>query len=141
TARVLGHRIARESPPGRGAAFSITVPQAPISEVRPAAAAAPTAKSRRFARAPFVVCIDDERQVREGMAALLGSWGCQTALGASADEVLGLIDGRVPDLLLIDLHLGAGENGFEMIARLRQRWGADLPAALITANRDPATLP
>ncbi|HWA50039.1 MAG TPA: PAS domain-containing protein [Dongiaceae bacterium] len=142
-ARVLGHRIALESNPGRGAAFSIIVPQAPISEVRPAAAAAPTAKSRRFARAPFVVCIDDERQVREGMAALLGSWGCQTALGASAEDVLDSVaqSGRAPDLLLIDLHLGQGQaDGLSTITRLRQDWGEDLPAALITAERDPATL-
>ena len=48
------------------------------------------------------------------------------------------IVGRTPDLLLIDLHLGNGENGFSIITRLRQQWGADLPAALITATRDPA---
>jgi len=119
------------------------VPQAPISEVRPAVVAAPTAKSRRVARAPFVVCIDDERQVREGMAALLGSWGCQTALGASAEDVLDSVaqSGRSPDLLLIDLHLGQGQaDGLSTITRLRQDWGEDLPAALITAERDPATL-
>jgi CheY-like chemotaxis protein len=50
------------------------------------------------------------------------------------------VAGRTPDLLLIDLHLGNGENGFSVIARLRQQWGADLPAALITANRDPAAV-
>ena len=142
-ARVLGHRIALASTPGRGAAFSIAVPQAPISEVRPPVIAAPAAKSRRFARAPFIVCIDDERQVREGMAALLGSWGCQTALGASAEDVLESVaqSGRAPDLLLIDLHLGQGQaDGLSTIARLRREWGEDLPAALITAERDPATL-
>jgi PAS domain S-box-containing protein len=142
-ARVLGHRINLESTPGRGAAFSITVPLAPISEVRlPAVAAAPV-KSRRFAHEPFVVCIDDERQVREGMAALLGSWGCKTALGASAEEVMGSVaaSGRAPDLLLIDLHLGQGKaDGLATISRLRRDWGEDLPAALITAERDPETL-
>ena len=101
-----------------------------------------TPRSRRFAHAPLVLCIDDERQVREGMAALLGSWGCETVLGESAEEVLAspAVAGRTPDLLLIDLHLGNGENGFSIITRLRQHWGADLPAALITANRDPAAV-
>jgi PAS domain S-box-containing protein len=140
-ARVLGHRIQLRSRPGKGSSFSIAVPLAPVSEVRKPVGAPAALRSRRFAHAPLVVCIDDERQVREGMAALLGSWGCETALGQSADEILGAIDcGRTPDLLLIDLHLGNGETGFSIIARLRQRWGADLPAALITADRDPATI-
>ena len=142
-ARVLGHRIDLRSRPGHGSAFSISVPLAPISEVRQPAGAVPPPKSRRFAHAPFVVCIDDERQVREGMAALLGSWGCETALGSSAEEVLGRVaeSGRAPDLLLIDLHLGQGkDDGLATIRRLRGDWGDDLPAALITAERDPATL-
>lgn len=142
-ARVLGHGIELDSTPGHGAVFSIAAPLAPISEVRQAAPAAAPVKSRRFVHAPFVVCIDDERQVREGMAALLGSWGCQTALGSSAEEVLGAVaeSGRSPDLLLIDLHLGQGKaDGLATISRLRRDWGEDLPAALITAERDPATL-
>ncbi len=141
-ARVLGHRIHLQSAPGKGSAFSIAVPLAPVSEVRTAAGVAAAGRPRRFARAPLVACVDDERQVREGMAALLGSWGCETALGQSAEEIMSAIEGagRAPDLLLIDLHLGDGDDGFSIIARLRQRWGADLPAALITADRDPGTV-
>jgi CheY-like chemotaxis protein len=41
-----------------------------------------------------------------------------------------------PDVLLIDYHLDAG-NGIEAIVRLRQDFGTDLPAALITADRSP----
>lgn len=141
-ARVLGHRIQLSSRPGTGSTFSIAVPLAPVSEVRMPAASPVAARSRRFRHAPLVVCIDDERQVREGMAALLGSWGCETVLGEGVDEIQAAIEqaGRAPDLLLIDLHLADGADGFSIIARLRQRWGADLPAALITADRDPATV-
>ena len=141
-ARVLGHRIHLRSLPGKGAAFSIAVPLAPVSEVRKPTVTPATSRPRRFAHAPLVVCIDDEQQVREGMAALLGSWGCETALGEGAAEILAAIEGadRTPDLLLVDLHLANGDDGFSVIAQLRQRWGADLPAALITADRDPATV-
>ncbi len=141
-ARVLGHRIQLRSQPGKGSTFAIAVPLAPVHEVRMPAGVPVTPRSRRFAHAPLVLCIDDERQVREGMAALLGSWGCETVLGESAEEVLAspAVADRTPDLLLIDLHLGNGENGFSVITRLRQQWGADLPAALITANRDPAAV-
>jgi PAS domain S-box-containing protein len=140
--RVLGHRIQLRSQLGKGSAFSIAVPLAPVSEVRPPAAAPAAPRPRRFAHAPLVLCIDDEAQVREGMAVLLGSWGCDTVVGESADETLRAIEaaGRAPDLLLIDLHLGNGENGFSVIARLRERWGPDLPAALITATRDRSVM-
>ncbi|MEZ5829768.1 MAG: NahK/ErcS family hybrid sensor histidine kinase/response regulator [Dongiaceae bacterium] len=141
-ARVLGHRIQLRSQTGKGSAFSIAVPLAPVSEVRAPTGVPVTPRSRRFAHAPLVVCIDDERQVREGMAALLGSWGCETVLGETAQEIRGAVKaaGRLPDLLLIDLHLGSGENGFSIISNLRQHWGVELPAALITASRDPAII-
>ena len=41
-----------------------------------------------------------------------------------------------PDVLLIDYHLDEG-NGVDAIVRLRQDFGADLPAILITADRSP----
>ena len=41
-----------------------------------------------------------------------------------------------PNGLLVDYHLDGG-NGIEAIAALRRRFGADLPAILITADRSP----
>ena len=43
----------------------------------------------------------------------------------------------VPSGLLVDYHLDSG-NGIEAIAALRWRFGAELPAILITADRSPA---
>ena len=41
-----------------------------------------------------------------------------------------------PNGLLVDYHLDAG-NGIEAIGALRWRFGAELPAILITADRSP----
>jgi CheY-like chemotaxis protein len=41
-----------------------------------------------------------------------------------------------PNGLLIDYHLDRG-NGIEAIVELRLRFGAELPAVLITADRSP----
>jgi CheY-like chemotaxis protein len=41
-----------------------------------------------------------------------------------------------PSGLLVDYHLDQG-NGIEAIVELRRRFGADLPAILITADRSP----
>ena len=41
---------------------------------------------------------------------------------------------RRPDIILADYHLD-GENGLEVVARLRERFGAAVPAVLVTADR------
>jgi CheY-like chemotaxis protein len=42
-----------------------------------------------------------------------------------------------PNGLLVDYHLDKGKNGIDAIVELRQRFGTDLPAILITADRSP----
>jgi PAS domain S-box-containing protein len=141
-ARMLGHRVRLVSEPGRGARFSIEVPLTatlPRGEIE--ALPALPAVARPATRAPVIVCVDDEAPVREAVSALLGSWGCEVLTGADADEALSAVDGRTPDLLLIDLHLGDGRpDGLAEIDRLRAAWGATMPAAIVTANRDPAII-
>ena len=44
--------------------------------------------------------------------------------------------GRAPDLVLADLHLDE-EDGLAVIEALRAAWGRPVPAALVTADRDP----
>jgi len=39
--------------------------------------------------------------------------------------------------VLADLHLDEGLDGLDVVAALRRTWGRAVPAALITADRDP----
>jgi PAS domain S-box-containing protein len=141
-ARMLGHPLRLVSMPGHGAAFSIEVPQAAQSPAARAERTPPLVPARpATGRAAMVVCIDDEAPVREAMSALLGSWGCDVVAVGDADQALATVNGRVPDLVLIDLHLGDDRpDGFAEIGRLRGAWGPRLPAALVTADRDAANL-
>lgn len=142
-ARMLGHRRGLVSAPGKGSAFTIDLPVAAAEIARPRDAQPDHARTGIMARMPFVICIDDEEQVREGMEVLLQSWGCDVATAANADLALALSAGRAgpPDLLLVDLHLGDDQpDGFAQITKLRDAWGEDVPAALITANRDPIVM-
>ena len=45
--------------------------------------------------------------------------------------------GRLPDLVLADLHLDDEPDGLEVVEALRRAWGRAVPAALVTADRDP----
>jgi Na+/proline symporter/signal transduction histidine kinase len=141
-ARMLDHPLRLVSEPGKGSVFSIEVPlaaatQAPASDRLPYHGTQALAASR----APMIVCIEDEPPVREAMAVLLTSWGCDVMAVEDADQALSGVDGRIPDLVLIDLHLGDDRpDGFAEIGRLRTVWGPRLPAALVTADRDAANL-
>jgi CheY-like chemotaxis protein len=86
-----------------------------------------------------VLCIDNEPKILDGMETLLGGWGCRVLKAPDLKSALATVSEAksVPNGLLIDYHLDNG-NGIEAIAALRWRFGADLPAILITADRSPA---
>ncbi|MGE0424307.1 MAG: NahK/ErcS family hybrid sensor histidine kinase/response regulator [Reyranellaceae bacterium] len=140
--RMLDLPIALSSATGSGSTFHVTVPRVASVIAAPAAQPAQPAATV-FEPGAFVLCIDNEAQVREAMAALIAGWGCQVGLAATLDEAIAAVDrtGRFPDLLVADLHLDEGPDGLEIIETLRRRWALAVPAALITADRDPTLRP
>ena len=137
-ARVLDHRIELQSKPGRGSHFSVTVPLAPALPLG-AKVQAPQRIDVSQLADMLVLCIDNEPKILEGMATLLGGWGCRVLKApdlksalATVSDTKGVLSG-----LLVDYHLDSG-NGIDAIAALRWRFGTDLPAILITADRSPA---
>jgi Na+/proline symporter/signal transduction histidine kinase/CheY-like chemotaxis protein len=137
-ARMLDLPVGLASAPGRGSTFSVTVPRVPAVVAAPIAAPVPQ-PTLSIAAESFVLCIDNEARVREAMATLLGGWGCRVAIAATQAEALYQVAraGRLPDLVLADLHLDEGPDGLEVVDSLRRTWGRPVPAALITADRDP----
>lgn len=45
-----------------------------------------------------------------------------------------------PDVVISDYRLAENEDGYDVINRLRQRFGRDLPALIITGDTDPAII-
>jgi Na+/proline symporter/signal transduction histidine kinase len=136
-ARVLGHNITVNSAVGRGSRFSVEVP---ISAV------IPVSQHQRVARGVdrvqlsgiTVLCIDNDLAILDGMETLLGGWGCRVLKAPDLETAVAAVAQikAAPDGLLVDYHLDDG-NGIEAIADLRRRFGADLTAILITADRSP----
>jgi signal transduction histidine kinase/CheY-like chemotaxis protein len=137
-ARMLDLPVALASAPGRGSTFSVTVPRVAAVVSAPSAAPAPQPPPS-IETESFVLCLDNEAQVREAMAVLLGGWGCNVATAASQAEALAAVAraGRLPDLVLADLHLDEGADGLDAVVAMRATWGRAVPAALVTADRDP----
>jgi CheY-like chemotaxis protein len=83
-----------------------------------------------------MMCIDNEPIVLDGMESLLAGWGCKVLKAPDLDTAIAAITalGYPPNALLVDYHLDKG-NGIDTVIELRNRFGADLPAILITGDR------
>ena len=131
--RLLGGRIELASNPGKGSRFSLLLPVATAETPRsPRPAAAPAAPARDLT----VLVIDNEPEIVAATLALLESRGHRPTGAAGVAEALAL-SGPF-DAVLADYHLDDGD-GLTLIAALRDRWPS-LPAALVTAEQDPAVL-
>ncbi|HEY0832681.1 MAG TPA: PAS domain-containing hybrid sensor histidine kinase/response regulator [Azospirillum sp.] len=130
--RVLDHPLSLRSTPGRGTVFGVRVPRAPVppdmGETAPSAPAAIAPNAR-------VLCIDNDAAILDGMRTLLGGWGCSVRTAADLDQAREAVDAEPPDIVLVDLHLGDGADGFACVDDLRRRLRTDVPAILITADR------
>ncbi len=133
-ASLLGHPLALRSAPGRGAVFSVTAPRAQPVETVPAIA--PVSSVVASLKGLRVLCVDNEPTILSGLAALLARWGAQPVTASDAAEALA--HPGPFDAALVDLHLGEGPDGLEVIDALRARGVGAI--ALITADADE-TLP
>src|SRR5215813_11253848 len=136
-ARVLDYKIIVSSAVGRGSLFSVEVPLSAV---------VPPRQQQRMAREAdrvqlsgiTVLCIDNDLAILDGMETLLEGWGCRVLKATELEAAIALVARAktAPDGLLVDYHLDDG-NGIGAITELRRRFGVDLPAILITADRSP----
>jgi len=134
-AALLGHRLEVASTPGRGTMFRIGVPIGGLPGIQEELAPADTQPNAAHA-SQMVLVVDDEEPIREGLRLLLQEWGFEVmtaADAAQAEHAVGVLEGRV-DLVLTDLHLGAGPSGAAVIATVRRLCGRDVPAILVTGD-------
>ena len=136
--QLLGCRVTLDSEPGKGSVFAIEVPLGDPAQVAPAHAA-PSAVDVDALRGKVIAVVDDERDVREGLAELLAMWRCKPVAAASARELLEQLElsGVRPDALIADYRLREHESGAGAIAALRARYGAALPALIMSGDTTP----
>jgi Na+/proline symporter/CheY-like chemotaxis protein/nitrogen-specific signal transduction histidine kinase len=135
-ARVLDHKLALVSEVGRGSQFSVEVP---LSTKMPAGQ---PQEVREVDRAQLsgmtVLCLDNDLAIVDGMEFLLAGWGCRVLKATDlASAIRAIAQAKMTvDGLLVDYHLDESD-GIAAIHALRRRFGADLTAILITADRGP----
>jgi Na+/proline symporter/signal transduction histidine kinase/CheY-like chemotaxis protein len=135
-ARVLNHGLALDSNRSGGSHFSVTVP---ISETAITSAPQPAMSAARTSlQGALIVVIENEPTILDGMRTLITGWGAEVIAEPETISAMLAIekDGRRPTGLIVDYHLDRG-HGLAAIADLRERYGSDIPAVLITADRSP----
>jgi CheY-like chemotaxis protein len=84
------------------------------------------------------MCVDNEPAILNGMRLLLEGWGCKVVTAADIDEAAAIASANgTPDIIIADYHLDTG-NGLTLIRDMRQRFGANIPGILATADRTQA---
>lgn len=129
--RVLEHPLRVRSWPGRGSVFSITVPIVDSLPLTTRPRAAPMIEDLGGLR---VLCLDNDRDILDGMQALLQRWGVTVATAETVDEALAVARTFRPEALLADYHLHDRLDGLEALDALRADLGRDVPGALLTAD-------
>ncbi len=134
-ARLLGHPIGVVSKVGRGSRFSIEVPLARTEEAQGNAIDQVSVWDENVLIGACVLVIDDEPEICEAIEALLKQWGCRVVAVDSSGLALEALRKQdlLPDVILSDYRLRAGQSGIEAIQAITREFGA-IPAALITGD-------
>ncbi|WFC41829.1 PAS domain-containing hybrid sensor histidine kinase/response regulator [Pseudoxanthomonas sp. SE1] len=130
--RLLQHELDARSKVDHGSMFSIVVPRgSPTSERR--------TSSRRTALASDslaglrVLCVDNDREIIDGMQALLGRWQVDVITATTVDEALEKI-AQAPTVMLVDYHLHDRLDGLATLDALRAASPGPIAGALLTAD-------
>ncbi len=138
-ARMLGHPVQVASVERQGSCFSVRVPRAHFQPRVPTSL--PPASFRPSGDVLFqrsVLVIDNEESILVSMEALLQQWGCQLICAPDLEEALALCEDEEfePEVILADFHLHDNRTGTEAIAALRQHYQREIPAIVLTADRN-----
>lgn len=136
---MLGHPLELRSAPGLGSAFAVTLPAGRVEDMD---THAEEVREPGDLGGLCIAVIDDDPLVLTAMESLLGSWGCDVIAASDLHGVLERFDqlGKAPQAIISDHRLARGTTGTEVIRALRQRFGDELPAALVTGDTGPDAL-
>ncbi len=142
SAHILGYRLSVHSRVGKGSVFRVEMPLAGPA-TRSAKVSPRLAASQQALEGRFIVVVDDEETNAQALVDALLALRCHVVAAASCEDMLAQLQQhlRVPDLIVTDYQLGAGRDGFEVIARLRQHYDEDIGAVIVTANTEAALQP
>lgn len=122
------------STPGKGSCFSLILPGASARQRKQAARPARAAQFQGLR----VLCVDDQQENLDALKTVLEKWGINVVLADNATDAVRQAEIFAPQILLMDYQLADDTDGLALIEQIRSRLNIVLPAALLTAQQDPA---
>lgn len=139
--------VSISSPPGQGTTVTLALPAASALAPATAMPVSRTGPERQPGSGLRILVVDDEPSITRMVAMMLGPHGHTVKIAMSGEEALTYLAGPdAPfDLILSDLGLGAGMNGWDLLARVREGvsdarfilstgWGAQIDPAEVMAK-------
>jgi PAS domain S-box-containing protein len=134
--KVLNHPIKVDSVQGKGSKFSIQVPKGEIDQLC-ANDSIPTQMLQNTDLAQRTIwVIDNDANICDGMARLLGGWNCTVITALSLEHLEQKVDiyQDYADILIVDYHLDNNETGFSAAKVVNKGRTLSIPTLMITAN-------
>jgi two-component system, sensor histidine kinase len=136
---LMGAPVGLRSQRGKGSVFSVELP---VGKRVPAAfAQGPLVKGPLglTLHGRLIVVVEDEPAVRAGLEVLLRGWGADIVAFDSVARCAAWAHGAdvttaTPDLVIVDYRLEHDATGLDALATLRSRFGASLPAIVVTGS-------
>jgi len=134
--RMLDVPLELHSRPGRGSVFAVSIP---FAEAATGQSSGDISASSTRALASFeglqILCIDDDREILDGMRMLLERWGCRVRVATNRVEAVDCAHADI-DLIIADYHLAGGDDGLSVSAEVRRMADRDCPVVVLTADRE-----
>jgi signal transduction histidine kinase/CheY-like chemotaxis protein len=136
---LLECKVTVSSVPGVGSVFGFEVPTGNSSSL---AQPFVITHSQYDLNGSVVALVEDDPDIREVSVDLMEQWGCKVIAGEFAEDVMRKLDIAElrPSLLVCDYRLPHGMTAIHVIKRMRELWGNDLPAVVLTGDTASETL-
>jgi CheY-like chemotaxis protein len=120
------------SAPGRGSVFSLAVP---IGEPQQAPSESEIHGGMEGRLAGLqVLCVDNDAQVREALAAILTAEGCRVTVVADRRGLREALAVQRPDVVLADYHLDDGDTGIAALQWALRGANRNVPCIIVSAD-------
>lgn len=136
-AGLMGEKIGLRSTVGHGSVFSVSVPRAEHDSSLGETGQLREQTETFSLSGLYVLCLDDETMIQDGMRALLERWHCRVETASSIEEAQGIMTESSIDAVIADYQLKDRMTGLDFLTSHRMHLPAVGNVALLTAEPTP----